>query len=196
MRFEVNTELLNGISLEEFLLLWASSIRGTPATHIYTSLGTKGLGEPLFDLNGEKIASFAINTKGKEFVNQVLTESQIHDNRDDLKELAKSLKEIYPKGRKEGSSLPWADGIALIEKRLKLFFKKYGEFSHEAIISATKDYVEGFNGDYRFMRTLRYFIWKEERGAGGDIESTSDLLTYLEDTNREIVRNDWTGELR
>lgn len=196
MRFEINTDLLGGTSLEEFLLLWACAIKGTPATHIYGALGAQSYGEPLFALSGECVTTFAINTIGKEFVNKVLTESQIHEDRRNLTELAQSLKEIYPKGKKGDTGVPWADGVALIEKRLKLFFKKYGEYPFEDIIKATKKYVESFNGDYKFMRTLRYFIWKEERGAAGDIESSSDLLTYLEDSGDEIVRDGWTGELR
>lgn len=55
-----------------------------------------------------------------------------------------------------------------------------GNILHENLIRATQKYVEGHNGNYRLMRTLKYFIWKEERGAAGDVESTSDLLTYLE----------------
>lgn len=194
MKFVINTELLNGVPLEEFLLLWAAAHKGTPANHLYTSLGTRGFGTPQFDLVGLAITRFAVNSEGKDFVNRVLTNSIIKEDTRDLKELAQALKEIFPKGKKDGTGMPWTDGVALIEKRLKLFFKKYGEFPYEDIIEATRKYVEGFNGNYRLMRTLRYFIWKEERGAAGDVESKSDLLTYLENAGEEDnLKNDWTS---
>ncbi len=74
--------------------------------------------------------------------------------------------------------------------------KKYGIFPDEAIINATKRYVEGFNDNYTYMRTLRYFLWREEKGASGDVESKSDLLTYLENSEEEKdLRNDWTSTI-
>lgn len=196
MKFEVNTELLNGLTLEEFLILWASVNKGTPSNHVYLSLGAKGFGTPLF--NSESVScSFLPNSAAKDYVNRVLVQSTINEDKRDLTELAKALKDIFPKGKKDGTGVPWADGTALIEKRLKRFFKKYGEFPFEDIINATRKYVEGFNGNYRLMRTLRYFIWKEERGAGDEVESKSDLLTYLENIgDEEDLRNDWTTELR
>lgn len=194
MKYIIHTDLLNGISLEEFLLLWAAAHKGTPANHLYTSLGTRKLGTPQFDSVGSAITKFIVNSDGKDFVNRVLANSLTYEDKRDLTGLAQALKDIFPKGKKDGTGTPWADGVALIEKRLKLFFKKYGDFPQEAIIEATKRYVEGFNGNYRLMRTLRYFIWKEERGAAGDVESKSDLLTYLENAGEEgNLRDDWNS---
>nr|DAJ62931.1 MAG TPA: hypothetical protein [Crassvirales sp.] len=196
MKLVVDTTLLKGLSLEEFLILWAATNRGTPADQVYTDLGLKGFGQPLFDLNGQKVNGFVVSTEGRDFVNNVLSQSAISDDNRDLKTLAQALKDLYPKGKKDGTNLPWTEGVALIEKRLKMFFKKYGEYPHENIIRATQKYVEGHNGNYRLMRTLKYFIWKEERGAAGDVESTSDLLTYLENAGEEEnLRNDWTSTI-
>ena len=90
----------------------------------------------------------------------------------------------------------WTDGISLIIKRLKIFFKKYGIYSNEIIIDATKRYVDSFNGDYRFMKLLKYFIFKEKKGEGGDVESSSDLLNFIENNEGEELSNDWSTELR
>lgn len=115
-----------------------------------------------------------------------------------LSNLAKCLKEIYPKGRKEGTNSYWTEGNALIIKRLKLFFKKYGtDYTDEQIIQATQSYVESFNGNYRFMRILKYFIFKEEKGADGMIESTSDLISRIDNAGQEDTENDnWMNIVR
>ena len=64
---------------------------------------------------------------------------------------------------------------------MQLFFKKYGsDYNHEDIIKATEKYVKSFNGDYSYMKVLKYFILKEKLGAGRDVESESELLTNLE----------------
>lgn len=112
--------------------------------------------------------------------------------------IAMKLKEIYPRGKKEGTNYYWAEGVSLIAKRLVIFFKKYGdEFTEEQIVDATKRYISSFNGNYTFMKLLKYFIFKEEVGAAGDVESTSELLTFIEnkDEGDVAVRGDF-GELR
>lgn len=120
---------------------------------------------------------------------------------DNLKTLAKELKNIYPKGKKPGTNYYWADGEALIAKRLKLFYKKYGkDYTDGEIIQATKAYVESFNGSYQYMKLLKYFIFKEEI-KDGMAESSSELLTILEktkegETEEDIITSlDWTMEL-
>lgn len=111
-------------------------------------------------------------------------DNNININRID--ELAEKLQEIYPKGKKEGTNKYWRGNIRDIKLKLKKFFVKYGDkyskYSNEEIIQATKSYVDSFNGDYIFMRTLQYFIFKDERRVGG--EESSDLATILENAGQ------------
>ena len=116
--------------------------------------------------------------KFKEVLDKKLFESSYKETLS----LANTLKEIFPKGKKEGTSLYWTEGTTLIDKRLRAFFKKYGEYSKEDIIEATKRYVESFHGDYSYMRTLKYFIFKDVKGAE-EVENSSDLLTWIENKN-------------
>lgn len=110
--------------------------------------------------------------------------------------LAKELREIFPEGKKEGTAYQWRGSTLLIMRRLNMFFHKYGEeYSDEEIINAAKAYVNGFNGNYRFMRILKYFIYKEGFNANGEIESTSDLLEYIENAGQETLNNDWASTL-
>ena len=137
--------------------------------------------------------------KGKELLDSIIMESsEKQEPNERLSRLAKGLKEIFPKGKKDGTNYYWADGVALIMRRLKLFFKKYGNtYTDEQIIKAASKYVEGFNGNYTYMRLLKYFIFKEKVGAAGEVEGESELINYIENAGQEEnLRNDWTSTLK
>ena len=136
--------------------------------------------------------------RGKSALNSVMVDSAISPKPDkELEELAKKLKEIFPKGKKDGTNLYWSDGVALIEKRLKVLFKKYEtRYPDEEILDAAKRYVESFNGDYRFMKVLKYFLFKDEKGAAGKVEESSELINYIENKGEETVSNLWEVEIK
>lgn len=139
--------------------------------------------------------SWRVTRKGGEILDSVVLDSEKTEKSDeDILILAGRLKEVFPIGKKEGTSNYWAEGKALIAKRLKAFFKKYGtDYTDEQIVNATRKYVESFNGNYQFMRTLKYFIFKD-RDIAGEREYTSDLLNYLENAgNEETFKDDWTS---
>lgn len=139
------------------------------------------------DANNQFI-NIKLTQEGVDFIEEVIVDSEIPDSTKKLMELATELKNIFPKGRKEGTNFYWSDGVILIVKRLKIFIKKYGDiYTKEQIIKAAKKYVESFNGDYRYMKLLKYFIFKEETES-----STSDLLTYIENAEEESdLKNNW-----
>ena len=115
--------------------------------------------------------------------------------------LAEELMEIFPVGKKNGTNMYWRGNKREISLRLKKFFKLYGNtYSSESIKEATVKYVEGFNGNYQFMRLLKYFIWKDERKLMEDgtikIIESSELCNYLENSGQENnTNNDWTSNL-
>lgn len=140
-----------------------------------------------------------LTKKGSEIIDSVIVDSDKKQESDDrLNKLAVTLKSIFPKGKKDGTNYYWAEGIALIIRRLKLFFKKYGNtYTDEQIIQATRKYVEGFNGNYTYMRLLKYFILKEKVGVAGDIEGDSELISYIENADQiDNLKNDWTSTLK
>lgn len=139
-----------------------------------------------------------LTNKGTEVLDSVIMDSnKEQEPQDRLIQLATRLKEIFPKGKKDGTNYYWADGVALIVRRLKLFFKKYGnKFTDEQIIQAAEKYVQGFNGNYQYMRLLKYFIFKEKVGANGEVEGDSELINYIENAGQEEnLRDDWTSSL-
>ena len=127
-----------------------------------------------------------------------------YDDPDSMEErldnLAKALMELFPKGKKEGTPYYWRGNIKDTKLKLKKFLKLYGNRSDEEIIDAARRYVESFNGNYKFMRILKYFIWKDDRKMNEDgtikIESISELASYLENKGQENVNNNnWTATL-
>lgn len=118
--------------------------------------------------------------------------------KDDCKELAEALRELFPRGIKVGNSA-WRGNVREITLRLQKFFKLYGNrWSNDEIVDATKRYVDHFNGDFTYMRILKYFIMKSDRVTGEDgtthIEDISELATWLENQDME-TDVDWTTSL-
>lgn len=118
-----------------------------------------------------------------------------------IENLAKSLMEIFPQGKKEGTSVYWKGNLKDNKLRLKKFFKLYGnKYSDEQILNAAKKYIESFNGRYAYMRVLKYFIWKDERKIDSDgngyVNEVSDLATFIENAGQEQnLKEDWMSTI-
>lgn len=137
--------------------------------------------------------------KGKEILDTIIVDSEKHQEPTDrLSNIALKLKSIFPKGKKEGTNYYWSEGEALIIRRLKLFFKKYGnKYTDDQIIKAAEKYVQSFNGNYHYMKLLKYFIFKEKLGVSGEIEGDSELITYIENADHEDeLGEDWNTSLK
>ena len=187
----------NGITIDEALLMLVihnkANLEGAERALIQKGLITAERND-LFQQVGWRLTN-----KGTEVLDSVIMDSdKEQEPQDRLIQLATKLKEIFPKGKKDGTNYYWADGVALIVRRLKLFFKKYGnKFTDEQIIQAAEKYVQGFNGNYQYMRLLKYFIFKERVGANGEVEGDSELISYIENAGQEEdLRNDWATTLR
>lgn len=119
---------------------------------------------------------------------------------DRIELLASQMMELFPALKKTGSSQYFRGNRKDITLRLKKFFKLYGNrFSNSQILEATKKYVESFNGNYTYMRVLKYFIWKDERRVDsegvGYIDEVSDLASYIENEGKEFNK-EWTANIR
>ena len=121
--------------------------------------------------------------------------------RDKLEDLALQLMELFPKGKKDGTSVYWRGNKKDILTKLQKFFKVYGDsYTEEQIIEATKKYVQSFNGNYEYMRALKYFIWKDvmklDEEGNRYVEKVSDLATLIENGDDDSIKNDWTSTLK
>lgn len=183
--------LNNGTCIGEVLLLYEYALNINPVV-MKQSLIDKGYITNAGDLFGR----YKTTDKAVKLLDDVLADSSVDDDTK-ITELAIKLKELYPKGKKEGTNQFWADGVSIIVKRLKIFYKKYGFYNNDVIIKATENYINSFNGDYRFMKTLKYFLWSEKVNKAGEVEPTSDLLTYIENANEvDELSDDWLNELK
>ena len=118
-----------------------------------------------------------------------------------LENLAKSLMEVFPAGKKEGTSQYWKGNLRDNTLRLAKFFKLYGDkYTDERMIEAAKNYVSSHNGKYQYMRVLKYFIWKDRRKVNsegeGYIEEVSDLAAFIENAKDEKnLKDDWMSTM-
>lgn len=113
--------------------------------------------------------------------------------------LAVKLMDIFPSGKKEGTTKYWKGNKKKVAKRLEKFCKIYGQYTDDDIIKATEHYVSSFNGNYTYMRLLEYFIIKDVKKMGEDgnyVEQESELASCLENAGQADYNNNWTADLK
>ena len=190
-----------GITLDEAFYLLALYSKNPIRLETFQQITSHGLMEYQMLRNGFP-ALCSISEKGIEVAESLLLDSEFNEksidsngkSEDRFNILADKLRALFPKGRKEGTNLQWRDSTAIISKRLKIIVKKYGiTFTDEEAIDATKRYIESFNGDYRFMQVLMYFIFKNEI-VNGVREERSQFMSYLQN-KEDVINNDWSHEL-
>lgn len=147
------------------------------------------------------LQGYMVTQRWDDVVSTILLDSDVKaPSPDRLENLATQLMEIFPKQKKLGTCHYFRGNRKDIILRLKKFFKLYGKYTDEQIVTASKKYVESFNGDYSYMRILKYFIWKDEVkiNSEGDkyVDEVSDLANWIENAGQEEdLRNDWTSSL-
>ena len=148
------------------------------------------------------LQGYMVTQRWDDVVSTILLDSDVKaPSPDRLENLATQLMEIFPKQKKLGTCHYFRGNRKDIILRLKKFFKLYGKYTDEQIVVAAKKYVESFNGDYSYMRILKYFIWKDEVkiNSEGDryVDEVSDLANWIENAGQEEdLRNDWATTLR
>ena len=140
-----------------------------------------------------------ITPKGQTLIESILAKSKIHVSSNNLERyrvLADKMREAYPKGLKPGTNYQWRDYTAIIADRLmKLVAKHNIEFTDEEAVEATKRYIASFNGNYKYMQILKYFISKQKPVDGAPAEQNSQFLSFLQNEEGIIENQDWTANL-
>lgn len=185
----------HGLLLSEGIALLAIS---TTTEDTYKSLVDRGL---ITKANGTMQSlnrKYSATEKGITLADELIADSEesIAAKEDGIKELADKLRSIYPEGKKAGTSYYYRCNRADIVRKLKSFFRRYGEYTPEQIIEATQRYVDSFNGNYTYLRLLKYFIWKDEN-KDGEVLSISQLADWIENKNETNATNpDWVTQLK
>lgn len=190
MKFTIDSTVLerDNITMQEFsiILYYLSGGVGTLHKELCSDLREKGFLKKVGD-------SYEFHEGKKSKIRTwIVNSSNSSETMDRLTSLAETMQSIYPTGKKMGTNDYWRDSTKVIAQRLAMFFKKYGDRPDELIIRATRGYVESFNGEYQYMRLLKYFIYKKE---GGD--EVSPLASYLDNAGQEDTENlNWRDKVR
>ena len=196
MKLTIDQTILdkNNLTLEEFLVLFLSA-REVDIGVISQSLVAKGLADKDLFSSGKLV----ISDKVKDLVSTIPIESDknVIDKDSEFTELATELREIYPAGRKDGTTYMWRGTTAEVAKKLKTLVVKYGyTINREDVLKATKEYVNSFNGNYRYMQLLKYFILKSVRDADGNVDIKSELMSLIENSDQiDAQRDDWVSKM-
>lgn len=202
MKITIDEELCKkaGLDLPSVLaVLLVKSCDNIP--ELLDNLKTK---EVLVDSTSMFGKSWTITQRWDDVVSNIILDSEvsnIKDNDNYLEELAKKLMAIFPSGKKAGTSVYWRGNVKDTKLRLKKFFKLYGnKFSDEELIKAATKYVESFNGNYQYMRVLKYFIWKDEKKMDSEgkmyIEEVSELASFMENAGQTDANDSWMDNIR
>lgn len=194
MNISINEEVLSkwNLSLQEFLFLLFNMKEGDVNSCISSLIKKGWVDQNLFDST-----KVVISNNRKEDITTILVDSEKVETKFEFEELANKLREIFPKGKKPGTTYMWRDTTAVIAKKLKILVTKYNcKFTEEQAIKATKAYVNSFGGNYKYMQLLKYFILKTPTNASGDVELRSDFMSYVDNSeHEEQLREDWMSNM-
>lgn len=191
-KVSINKDVLEkyNLSMDEFLVLLLTYNKAN-IQEVKQSLVEKGLAD--FSVFDDELV---ISSTTKDLITSITIDSDVKvlSKDKEFRELADKLKELFPKGKKAGTTYMWRDSTAVIARKLKTLVVKYDyQFTEEQAIKATKAYVESFNGDYTYMQLLKYFILK----SLPDGEIKSDFMSYIENEGQEDELSDnWLTEMR
>lgn len=196
MRITIDSNVLQkyNLTVEEFLLLYLSA-KKVDIRQSLESLVNKGLA----DWNLFSDTQLILSDNTKDLLSSIIIDSdtKVINRDDEFLVLAEKLQEIYPKGRKPGTTYMWRGTKVEIAKKLKTLVVKYHyDFTEEQAITATRNYVASFNGDYTKMRLLKYFILKVERDADSNAVVVTDFMSQIENAGQENLSDrDWTDRM-
>lgn len=200
MIISLNDEVIakSGVSIGEVLFMIAIQ-NNVDFDTVKSELKSKGFISTSYDKDTHLPIGLFVTSKGNNVVNNIILDSDKSERTNDfnlrIEALVSQLQSIYPEGKNFNNQY-WRGNKTDIKRKLQIFFKKYGDdYTDEQIINATQAYVSGFNGEYKFMRLLQYFIWKEEVKDGTKVP-ISELANYIENAGQENdLTNDWTSTL-
>ena len=197
MKYIIDTEILEreGIELDEALYL-LSVYKKKPIN--FNTIQKVKVETKILKFENPRDPAM-ITPKGQSLIESILAKSKLHissDNLERYRALADKMRELYPKGLKPGTNYQWRDSTAIIADRLMKLVAKYNiEFTDEEAVDATRRYIASFNGNYRYMQILKYFISKQKPVEGTSAEQNSQFLSFLQNEESITENQDWTANL-
>ena len=205
MKICIDTDKIEetGLNIAETMYLVSLYFKQKIELSTFKSLCNKGLIQYDFISRGYaenvKINQYGINTVEALVLNSEIQQLVPVENttKDRFEVLADKLRDLYPSGRKPGTAYQWRDSTKVIALRLKTLVRKFdADFTDEQAINATRKYVNSFNGNYKRMRLLKYFVLKSEKDADDNINIISELMSLIENEGQiNEQREDWEATL-
>ena len=199
MKITIDEEVCEkyGMTMSELLMILLVKL-GVNILELGEQMASVEMIIPDNTINGKYVITQRWNNVAE---NIILDSDKYKQPIDRLEQLVIKLQKIFPEGKKEGTSQYWRGNKREISLRLKKFFKLYDNtYTDEQILTAAKNYVETFNGQYNYMRVLKYFIWKDEKKLTEDekiqVVEISDLANYIENASSiNDLKDEWTSTL-
>lgn len=180
-------------------------------TEVLVSLGIRSsedVNETLKELEEKQVLvykdnNYMVTQPWSDILDEILCDScSGEDNEERLTELAKKMRECFPEGKMPGTAYYYRCNVREVVLKLKKFFLQYGNYSDDKIIDATKRFIEAYNGNYRYLPLIKYFISKNKTVTDEDgtshIQEVSELASYLEnkETETKATSDDWLMSAR
>lgn len=184
----------NGLNPEELLAILLVKT-GTNIPKLFNSLVEKQM------LVKDIFGSYMVTQRWDDVASTIVLDSdKSRQPSERIENLAIKLAEIFPKEKKVGTCHYFRGNKKDNVLRLKKFFKLYGSYTDEQILEAARKYVASFNGNYSYMRVLKYFIWKDEVKIDGEgnryVDEVSDLANWIENSGQtNSLDSNWTSNL-
>lgn len=147
---------------------------------------------------------FTLSRHWSDVLDEVLLASSGDANDEQrLLNLAKQMRDLYPRGKMPGTPYFYRCNNREVVLKLKKFFTTYGNYPDDKILDATRRYVASFQGNYKYLPLIKYFILKDKLRLGEDgrqhVSQESPLATYLEnkdDSTLATASDDWLATVR
>lgn len=184
----------NELNLEELLAILLVKT-GTDIPKLFNSLVEKQI------LVKDIFGGYMVTQRWDDVASTIILDSdKSKQPQERIENLAIKLAEIFPKEKKAGTCHYFRGNKKDNVLRLKKFFKLYGSYTDEQILEAARKYVASFNGNYSYMRVLKYFIWKDEVKIDGEgnryVDEISDLANWIENSGQtNSLTSNWTSNL-
>lgn len=130
------------------------------------------------------------------YLKAVQDSTKINEN-DFFSQLAEKLRNLWPAGEKDGK-YPWRDSVQNLAKRLKLLWqlRSLKNYSMDDCLTAANKYLAQFETNAKYMKTLKYFILRQNEpliGKNGKISYTnsSTFADMLEGLTTDETQSDW-----
>lgn len=186
--------------------------KGLSAQEVMIALAVRS-GEFEKDLDNLVAREILVKKEGKylltqhwnEVVDEILCDSMgnVQDDKR-LLDLAVKMRACFPEGKMPGTPYYYRCNNGEVIKKMKKFFVQYGDYPDDEVVNACKRFVASFNGNFRYLPLIKYFIFKfkDERDEDGNVHRVehSPLADYLENKEEEGVEvnnsDDWMMNAR